>query len=260
MHLSETTSFSSARAIAALLMREMATSYSRSPGGYVWAVAEPVAAVALLSLVFSAALSAPSLGQSFPLFYASGYLPFLMFNDIVNKLASALRYSRPLLMYPAVTFMDALLARFALNFATHVLVGLLVMVGILTAFDTATILRPGPLALALAMTAALAFGVGVFNCLLLTAYPVWDRLWQIIARPLFVVSGIFFVLEDVPRMFREFLWFNPLIHITAEVRRGTYPTYDPGWVSPAYVFAVAIVPAAVGILLLRRHSMELLQK
>jgi len=252
--------FGTPRCTAALMLREMATSYGRSPGGYIWAVLEPVAAIALLSLVFSAAFQSPSLGRSFPLFYAVGFLPFVMFNDLVNKLASALRFSRPLLAYPAVTYMDALLARFLLNTGTHIVVGLVVVSGILAAFETATIIRPGPIALAVAMTAALAFGIGVFNCLMLSAYPVWDRLWQIVARPLFVISGIFFILEDVPRPFRDWLWFNPLIHITGEMRRGVYATYEPAWVSPAYVFALALVPAVLAILFRRRHHRELLNQ
>lgn len=251
---------SSARATSALVLREMATSYGRSPGGYLWAVLEPVAAVALLSVVFATAFNAPSLGRSFPLFYATGFLPFLMFNDVVNKIASALRFSRPLLAYPAVTFMDAILARFVLNFATHIIVGLIVIGGILLYFETATILRSGPILIGLVMASVLAFGIGTFNCLMMTAFPVWERVWQIVSRPLFIVSGIFFILEDVPRAFRDYLWFNPLIHITAEIRRGFYFTYDPTWVSPGYVFAVALVPAVIGVFFLRQHHDELLQR
>lgn len=252
--------FAPGRAISALMLREMATSYGRSPGGYLWAVAEPVAAIALVSIVFSAAFQSPSLGRSFPLFYAAGFLPFLLFNDIVNKLASALQFSRPLLAYPAVTFADALLARFVLNFGTHIVVGLVVMGGILVLFETATILRPGPIALAVAMSGALAFGIGSLNCLMLSAFPVWVRLWQIATRPLFVISGIFFILEDVPQPYRDWLWWNPLMHVTGEMRRGVYATYEPGWVSPGYVFALALVTAVPSVLLLRRHHRELLNR
>lgn len=252
--------FAAARTTLALMLREMATSYGRSPGGYLWAVLEPVAAIALLSLVFSAAFQSPSLGRSFPLFYAVGFLPFLMFNDLVNKLASALRFSRPLLAYPAVTFADALLARFALNLGTHIVVGLIVVSGILILFETATILRAGPIALAVAMAAVLAFGIGTFNCLMLSAFPVWDRLWQIVSRPLFVISGIFFILEDVPQPYRDWLWWNPLIHITGEMRRGVYATYAPAWVSPGYVFALGLLLAVLALLLLRRHHSELMNR
>lgn len=88
------------RTIVALMLREMVTTYGRSPGGYIWAIVEPVAAIALLSFVFSIAFRSPPLGDNFPLFYASAYLPFMLFLDVNNKLATAIKFSRPLLAYP----------------------------------------------------------------------------------------------------------------------------------------------------------------
>ena len=76
-----------ARTVVALILREMATTYGRSAGGYIWAILEPVLGVALLSAVFSMALQHPGLGTNFPLFYATGFLPFAMFNDVANKVA-----------------------------------------------------------------------------------------------------------------------------------------------------------------------------
>ena len=58
-------SFPTLRAISALILREMATAHGRIRGGYLWAVAEPVAAVALLVLVFSVAFEQPPLGRCF---------------------------------------------------------------------------------------------------------------------------------------------------------------------------------------------------
>ena len=71
--------------------------------------------IALLTAVFQGAMgnTRPLIGTNFPLFYASGYLVFQMYHDIANKVATSLRFSRPLLAYPAVTFVDALLARVA---------------------------------------------------------------------------------------------------------------------------------------------------
>ena len=64
--------FRTFRTIAALMMREMATTYGRSPGGYLWALVEPIGAVAILTLLFSLAFPAPPMGKSFGLFYATG--------------------------------------------------------------------------------------------------------------------------------------------------------------------------------------------
>jgi hypothetical protein len=44
-----------------------------------WAVLEPVAAVLVLTAALSMIVHAPSLGTSFVVFYASGYLPFLFY-------------------------------------------------------------------------------------------------------------------------------------------------------------------------------------
>src|SRR5690606_15198503 len=89
--------FRMVRTVTALMLREIATTYGRSVGGYIWAILEPVLGVALLSVLFSLALRSPGLGSNFPLFYATGFLPFAMFHDLSSKTAAAIRFSRPFL-------------------------------------------------------------------------------------------------------------------------------------------------------------------
>ena len=118
--------FRTSRTIAALILREMSTTFGRSPGGYLWAILDPVAGLLLLSFVFSLAFAGPPLGTSFGLFYATGYLPFVMFNEIANKMATSINFSKPLLAYPAVTLLDALIARFSLAILTNIMVGYII--------------------------------------------------------------------------------------------------------------------------------------
>ncbi|MFD1912430.1 ABC transporter permease [Halodurantibacterium flavum] len=248
-----------ARTVVALMLREMATSYGRSPGGYLWAVAEPVAALALLSLVFSLAFAAPPLGTNFPLFYATGYLPFMLFNDVANRVATSIRFSKPLFAYPGVGYLDAILARFTLAVLTHLAVGALVLGGILTIFITHATPEPGPIVAALGLAAALALGIGTLNCYLMTAFPVWERAWQIATRPLFLISGIFFVYDGLPRAAQEILWFNPLMHIVGLMRQGFYGYYDGAYISPLYVGTVSIATLVTGFMLLYRHHRRLME-
>lgn len=233
------------------MLREMSATYGRSPGGWLWAVAEPVGAIALLAFVFQLAFDVPSLGQSFILFYATGYLPFMLFTDVSMKIANALRFSRPLLGYPAIVPLDALLARFALNLMTQFVVILIVIFGIEVLFDTGAIYS-GPKALvALGLTALLALGVGCLNCALFHKVPLWERLWQIATRPLFLISGVFFLVEDIPPDYREIALINPLLHVTALARESAYLTYDAPLASPLYVAFVALASLALGLMLLR---------
>ena len=118
--------FIASRTVLALVLREMATTYGRSPGGYIWAVLEPCLGIILLTAIFSTAFDAPPLGDSFPIFYASGLVPFTVFVALNSKIGTALVFSKPFLAYPSVTFIDVLLARFLINAITQIMVAYLI--------------------------------------------------------------------------------------------------------------------------------------
>lgn len=252
--------FATGRSVSALVLREMVTTYGRSPGGYLWAVLEPLAAIALLSFAFSLAFRAPSLGVSFPLFYATGYLPYMLFHDVSSKTALAIRFSRPLLNFGAITWVDVLAARFLLNLFTHLVVGALVIGAMLLFLDTRGMLNMPAVLVALTMAAALAAGFGVLNAFLFLAFPAWERVWMIFTRPLFIISGVFFLFEDVPSDIRDILWFNPLFHVTGQMRTGLYPTYDATYVSPLFAIGLGLGGLLLGLLLLARHADGLIHK
>jgi capsular polysaccharide transport system permease protein len=249
-----------ARVVTALMLREMTSSYGRSPGGFLWVVLEPLAGIVLLSAVFSVALRSPQLGTNFVLFYASGILPFLLFAHLNAKLMHALAYSRQLLAYPRVTIVDALLARFALNLIVELLNAALLLTGMIWLLDTGADVELGPILLGFAMAAALALGVGVLNCFLGSMFPLWRSVWAVLSRPLVLLSGVIILVETVPEPWRGWLWWNPLAHAVTEVRRGLYHGYDPSWVEPAYAFAVALAALAAGLLFLWRTHRDILEK
>lgn len=250
--------FPGLRSVAALMLREMATTYGRSPGGYLWALLEPVAAIVLLSLVFSVAFRNPPLGSNFMLFYASGYLPFMMYNDVAAKIGGAIRYSKPLLAYPSVTFIDAILSRFLLNCLTHMVVFIIVMAGVVEFYGLHLILNFPAILQALCMAAALGLGIGTLNCYLVSTFAVWAQVWGILTRPLFILSGIFFLLEGTPEPFRTVLWYNPLSQVISQMRAGFYVTYDARLVSPLYVYSIALACLLFGLLLLYRYHRDIL--
>ncbi len=251
---------SSFRATGALILREMATTFGRTPGGYFWAVLEPVAAVALLTFVFTFVFNQPPLGKSFALFYASGYLPFMLYSDLAQKIGVALRFSRPLLAYPAVTWWDALLARFILNTLTHLLVFALVVGGILAMSGQPVSLSFLPLFAGLVLAALLGFGIGAMNAFLFEMFPLWERLWSILNRPLFILSGVLFLPEAVPSPFSDWLWFNPLVHVIGLVRAGIYSTYPAGFSEPLYPMLVTLLALVPALIFLGRHARRLISE
>jgi len=250
--------FASFRSISALILREMATTYGKSAGGYVWVVLEPVLGIALLSAVFSLAFRSPSLGTNFPIFYATGYLPYFMYMDISRKVGVSVIFSRPLLSYPPVTFLDAVLARFFLNMMTHVVVFYVLITGIELVFETHALHNYSHMVKAMLMAGLLGLGIGSLNCFLWSLFPAWQRIWGIINKPLFILSAVLYVYEDVPAIYQKYLWFNPLVHITAEMRKGFYPTYTGDFISPVYVYGIALTTMVAGLFLLLHFHKRIL--
>lgn len=252
--------FRGVRVITALILREMSTTYGRSPGGYLWAVLQPVAMVVMLTLAFSVFLRAPSLGTSFLLFYASGFLIMRMFQEVVVAVGTAISFNQSLLAYPRVTYADTLLARAILAVLTQVMVSGIVLVGIFIYDDVRVILDFAPILQAYGLAILLAVGIGTFNAYASFSFPVYKTIWGILTRPLMLVSGIFYIYEDLPQFAQSILWFNPLIHLTGLSRIGFYADYDPSYISILNVTLVATMTLFFGVLLLRRFSRDILYK
>jgi capsular polysaccharide transport system permease protein len=258
LNRNKTRRFKDLRAIFALVIREMSTSYGRSPGGYFWAIAEPVAGIALLSVAFSLALRSPPIGINFQIFYATGILPFIIYRETENKLTTSLRFSRALLFYPSITYTDAMIARFMLTVITQLMVFYVVMASILTIWDTRTSMDPLLILSSLAAAAILAAGVGTLNCLLVSFFPVWERFWAVLNRPLVLVSGVIFLHDNIPEPWRGYLWYNPLIHVVGQMRRGFYPSYRGEYVEIMYPIGVGMALLVVGLILLNRYNRDIL--
>lgn len=253
-----TREFPTVRTIMALILREMSSRYGRSPGGYVWAVLEPVGTIVILAVAFSFMLRSPPLGTSFVLFYASGFLPFSLFSTISKTTMNAIVYSRPLLMYPAVTWVDAMAARFLLNGLTGISVAVVVFSGIAFLPDVRLALDLPPILMAYLMALVFGLGVGAVNCAISGLFPIWDMIWGIITRPLMLLSGVLYTFDALPAFARAILWYNPLIHIVGEMRAGLYPMYNASYISKTYVLLIGLGLLVFGCTLLVRYHRDIL--
>ncbi|GHA48328.1 transport permease protein [Amylibacter ulvae] len=242
--------FASARTILSLMLREMATSYGKSPSDFFWAVAEPVLSIALLTFVFSLALKSPSLGSNFAIFYASGYLPFYVYSQVQLKIANSLSFSKRLLSYSRVKFTDAIFARLFVNLAILVTVFYFLITAIEWLYVTHTVHQYEYMILGVLMATIMGLGVGTLNIFLFVYVPNWENLWRIVTRPLVFLSAVLYIVEDVPSEYQKYLLINPLTHVTGMVRKGFYPTYTADHISVSYVMGFGLTCFAVGLFFL----------
>lgn len=243
------------RVIAALILREMAANYGRSWGGYVWAILEPAASIALLALIFSLALQNPPLGTSFVLFYATGVIPYFLFNAVTTAVGTSVQANRGLLTYPVVSALDTVVARLVLEVLTYTMVAAILLPAIVILDRAVVQFDLLAVVIGLTLAAMMGLGVGLMNAVIFAYWPTWKNVWAVLRRPLFIASGIMFVFSAVPQPFQDWLWWNPLIHVIGQMRLGFYATYDGDYISWVYIILVSLgLTAVFGFLLCRNEG------
>ena len=247
------------RATSALLIREMATTYGKSRLAYLYAIVTPVMGIILMSVVFSLALRSPPLGTSFALFYATGLFPYTIYREVESKITGSLKYSRQLLSYPSVTYVDALLARFILTALTQVIIFSVVIGVLVMASQTNSVFRPVEVLAGISAAAVLGLGVGALACALSTASPLFEQFWNAVNRPLVFISGVLFLHEAVPQPYRTWLEYNPIVHVVGQMRKGFYNSYRGDYVDLTYVYLFALVCLVMGLVLLNRYYRDLME-
>ena len=250
----------SIRSITALMLREMSTRYGRTPGGYVWAILEPLGMILLLAFAFELLARSPALGTSYILFKATGFMILQVFTTLGGQVGSSLSFSKSLLRFPRVTWVDAIAARFLLNVTVVFVVTFLIITGIILIQGLQISISWGPIFLAMGLTAALGLGMGCLNSFLFMQFPVWQQIWAILTRPLFLISGVIILYEDMPPLAQTILWYNPILHLTGMMRDGFYVLYRPSYISLVYVGFWIMIPMVLGLLLLKRHHRNLLSR
>ena len=246
------------RVIFAIVLREMSSTAGRSSLGYLWAILEPIGAIIILTVAFSLVLRSPAIGDNFPLFYATGFLPFSVYSVLQQKTGTAISQNVPLLFYPEVTYLDAIIGRFILVFTTQCLVSLIVLSGILLLYNLSPDIYLPYIVFAIFLAAFLGMAVGMLNSVLMFLLPSWRHLWGIITRPLFLASCVFYVFDTLPSWVQSVLWFNPLVHLVGLVRKGFFPIYEGTYISITYVVGCSSFIMLAALFLLRRYSRDMI--
>ncbi len=224
-----------ARVVAALVLREMRVRFGQSQLGYLWAVAEPMAYIFILTTIFEYLGRHPSVGNNMGLFFATGILPFTLFRNLGNQLAGAFNANRALMTYPIVQPVDTVLARAALEIATALFISTAVLIVLIIGTGAPfpnNVVRMGE---AFILLSLFGFGIGLLSAVLIEHLPSWQNTFRIIMMPMLFISGVFYSLESVPPNVREILTWNPVLHGVELFRAGYYPNFRATGLDPAYL-------------------------
>lgn len=236
-----------ARVLVTLILRETRATFGTSSFGYLWAILTPTASVALLVFIFTLVNRQPPFGLSLALFFATGIFILQFYNEFSRKLMTVFDANKALLTYPIIKDVDTLLARGILITITNSLI-MFVFFGCLIALDLASF--PATIEqniLAFLATALLGLGMGTTNAVIISFWATWAQVEKVLTRPLFFISGIFYVPSLLPPEAIEFLKWNPVLHLVEWFREGYYPNYNSLILNKLYPIFLGICLLTAGL-------------
>ncbi|MCJ2012506.1 ABC transporter permease [Methylobacterium sp. J-076] len=234
----------------ALMLRDMRTRFGGTLWGYAVVVLWPCVHIFMLIGIYTFQHLPAPIGNSAPLFFATGAVPVLIFQYISREVMKATIVNKPLTYYPQVKLFDLILARVLVEIVTGFL-GLIVVVSLLTALGT----DPRPADSFIAVTAYLAaillgIGVGVVNVAIVGFFPGWLVGYALFNILMYVASGVMFMPSFLPEKIYYWLKFNPALQLCEWMRLGYYPTSGLK-IDYLYIIMFALTCLSMGLLILK---------
>jgi capsular polysaccharide transport system permease protein len=213
------------------------------------ALVEPLATIAMLTLVFSAIrLRAPGSGDFVMLFLMSGVIPISTFKSSAAGADRAFITMRRALILPQLRPLDLITGGVLVRLVSFVTLFVLITLFFRLIYDT-----PEPEILILALVplfgnALMGLGMGSINLVIKSWFPFWGIIFNIVTAPLGILSGIFFNASMLPPKIVDILYYNPFFHSTELCRQFFFPDYTSPMFDPYYYGGWVFGLLAVGLL------------
>jgi capsular polysaccharide transport system permease protein len=243
----------------AFLLRELKNQFGRSRLGYFWAVTDPAAMVAVLTILHAGirGSDAPIYGENAIIFFLFGAVPYFLFANCVARAQGVCESQKGLFNYRQIKPIDVILARCIIDSLLIVGVGALFVLAWSWSGRPVEIRNPLLLAAALLTLFGLGISLGLVFEVLGTVFSDLKRVFGIVMRPMFFVSGLFFTIDMIPDAQRSLLDWNPVLHCIDLARESVLRGYEsPG--SLVYAWLCAAFLLFVGLASYRRYLYQLI--
>lgn len=245
--------------IFALVLRELRTRVGGRWLGMLWMLFEPLAHVLLMVTLFGFLGRTVSPYIEYPVFLVTGLVPFFIFRNLALRLSDSISANRGLFSYRQVKPIDTLVSRAVVELGLYgavyvVTLGLLGWLGYHW-------LPYRPLEVMIVSGVLLVFGasLGLLFAVLTHERPKLRSLISLMFLPLYFASGVIFSIHILPLQFRQWLLWNPVLHLIELSRHNFIPAHQVlQGVNLAYPLSVTLVVAALSLSLYRLNRLNLL--
>lgn len=220
-------------------LRTLRGRYQQSALGWLWAIVQPVATVAIFAVVFTRILPVDTGGVPYILFSYTAVVPWTLLATSVTDMAMSLVQNMNLvskIYFPREALPIAgLLARLVDFGISFVLLVILVVVFQISISPIALLYLP----LILLIQFALILGFGIGTAALNVFYRDVDPLLKLVIQVWFYASPVLYPVSMVPEKWQWFYFLNPMSGIIAAYRDVLIYDRLPGtYLLPAVVVSI----------------------
>ena len=247
------------RIVRVFVVRELREQYAGTLLGGAWAFLQPLLLVLIYWWVFGViwALRVPALhregeGYPFVIFLLAGFLPWLAFQEAVNKSAMAVIQRAEVLRQGAFPVVAFPLAKCV---ATHAVFSILMLGYLVTLPQLPALFLTGAvvfLILLYLLQLLFAVGVGLFVAALTVYVRDLPHLLGMFMTALLFLVPILYPLSQVPAGFRPWIWVNPYTPFATGFQGLILEQAIPPWEVWAYASGLAIFSTLLGGYIFRR--------
>lgn len=229
-----------ARAVHALVLRDIKTRVGSSYLGFLVGLLTPLAHIGILLAIYILLGRRAPIGTDVTMYLASAIVPFVIWSYTHQKVMRALPENRPLLHFPIIRLTDIAIGRAIVELLNAALIVVVVLIA-LSLFNVDTFVADPQMALfALFMAYLLGVGTGlIFGCLVL-AIPGFLIVGVLFIPVYWVTSGALFIPDGLPEQLRIPLAVFPLTHIVDFMRTAVYSQYSSDFPNIGYPCAVIV--------------------
>jgi len=247
------------RVMYAVMLRDLRTRFFNHGLGYLVTIAFPLVHIVIIITTYSFFGRNAPFGRDAPLFFATGFAPFMAWMYMSRYIMLSGLMNRPLLAFPVVTVLDLFLGRGILEaLGTCCTALLLIGLGLMLGYD----IRPNdPTDAALCWIVALALGIGfgIFNGVIAMVNVGWVTVFILTQIIFYFSSGTIFTPSELPTLVLDILYWVPTIHLVEWMRAAWFEGYPDTILDRTYVTIWAIGSIFCSLILERVARRRLLE-
>jgi lipopolysaccharide transport system permease protein len=234
-----------------LTRREVKGRYSQSLFGAAWAIAQPLATMAVFTLVFSRLAQMPTGGAPYPLFAFAALVPWFFFsNSVMSGTVSLITYRNIVTKtyFPREIVPLAQVGSRLVDLAASSGLFVALMIYYQAAVGPTVAMVPVFLLLLVMFTLGVTLITSAVNVFYRDVNPVVQiglQLWL-------YLTPVAYPLSAVPERYRAFFLANPLAGVVEGLRSVLVFGREPEWGVLAISATLIVVTFAVGVVLFKR--------